>query len=385
MGDAALRFVDWLADAGQCWWQILPFGPPDRFGSPYAAASAFAGAPSWLHKPRARVTGDEIEQFVANHPGWSGSWASFAGPGALADQVRFEREWGRIRAHAAERGVRILGDMSFYVAAGSADHRVAPELFRAGLVSGVPPDDWSATGQLWGTPVYDWPAQRRNGYRWWIDRFRRTFELVDAVRIDHFRAFVAAWVVPEGHRTAQAGHWTPGPGRAVFDAVRAALGTRSLVAENLGVITPAVERLRHALGLPGTIVLQFAFAEHSVNRERVWPQRHDVVYTGTHDNDTSVGWWRTASERERDAVRAALADRNIAEAEPNWMLIRLALDSPAAVSIVPAQDLLGLGSDARTNRPGRARGNWRWRLADGALDRPLARRLRDATVASGRA
>jgi 4-alpha-glucanotransferase len=331
------------------------------------------------------VTAGDVEEFVARHPFWSGEWVAFAGAGALADQVRFEREWTRIRRHSAERDVRILGDMSFYVAAGSADHLRGPELFRAGVVSGVPPDDWSATGQLWGTPVYDWSAHRRQGYGWWIERFRRTFELVDAARVDHFRAFVAAWVIPERNRTALAGHWTPGPGRRVFDAASAALGSLPLVAENLGVITPAVERLRHALGLPGTIVLQFAFAERSVNRRRAWPGRHDLVYTGTHDNDTTVGWWRGASEPVRRAVRVALAEHDLTENEPNWMLIRLALESPAAISIVPAQDLLGLGSRARTNRPGQARGNWRWRLPDGALDRALASRLRDATEASGRA
>src|SRR6478736_108187 len=144
MGDAALRFVDWLADAGQTWWQILPFGPPDEHGSPYAASSAFAGAPTWLAAPHAPVTADELERFVAAHPGWSANWAAFAGPGALADQVRFQREWSRVHSHAADRGVHILGDMSFAVASGSADHHAWPELFRVGVVGGVPPDDWCA-------------------------------------------------------------------------------------------------------------------------------------------------------------------------------------------------------------------------------------------------
>jgi 4-alpha-glucanotransferase len=384
MGDAGLRFVDWLADAGQAWWQILPFGPPDEFGSPYAAASAFAGAPSWLSAPGAPVDAADVEAFVADHPSWSASWAAFAGPGALADQVRFHREWTRLRTHAAERGVRILGDMSFAVAAGSADHRAHPELFRSGVVGGVPPDDWSADGQRWGTPVYDWAMIRAQRYRWWIDRFARMLELVDAVRVDHFRGFVASWVIPARNRTARRGRWVRGPGRSVFDAARDALGDFPVVAENLGLITPPVERLRHELGMPGTFVLQFAFADDVVNPQAEPLDDATVVYTGTHDNDTTVGWWSTAGEDERARVRAAVADRGLPETEPHWMLTRLALASRGVVSIVPAQDVLGLDSRARLNVPGRAAGNWRWRLEDGQLDASLAARLRDATDAAGR-
>jgi 4-alpha-glucanotransferase len=384
LDDAALRFVDWLADAGQAWWQILPFGPPDEHRSPYAAGSAFAGAPSWLAAPSAPVDAAEIEAFVASHPGWSASWAAFAGPGALADQVRFTREWSRVRAHAAARGVRILGDMSFAVASGSADHRAQPELFRTGVVGGVPPDDWSADGQRWGTPVYDWAMIRAQHYRWWIDRFARMLELVDAIRIDHFRGFVAAWVIPAGNRTARRGRWVRGPGRAVFDAARDALGEFPVVAENLGLITPPVERLRHDLGMPGTFVLQFAFTEELVEPQPEPDADDTVVYTGTHDNDTTVGWWTTASERERRQVRAAIADRGLPDTEPHWMLIRLALESRGVVTIIPAQDVLGLDSRARLNVPGRATGNWRWRLHDGQLDASLAARLRDATEAARR-
>jgi 4-alpha-glucanotransferase len=385
LGDAALRFVDWLADAGQSWWQILPFGPPDEFGSPYAASSAFAGARSWLASPRAPVAASEIEAFVASHPGWSAGWAAFAGPGALADQVRFEREWSRLHAHAAARGVSILGDMAFSVAAGGADQRAHPELFRSGVIGGVPPDDWSADGQRWGTPVYDWAMIRAQRYQWWTDRFARMLELVDAIRIDHFRGFVAAWVIPERNRTARRGRWVRGPGRAVFDAARAALGDFPEVAENLGVITPPVERLRRTLGMPGTFVLQFAFADDLVSPQ-VEPEGTDaVVYTGTHDNDTSVGWWRTASDAERSRVRAAVAERGLAESEPHWMLLRLALESTGVLSILPAQDVLGLDGRARLNVPGRtAPDNWRWRLREGQLEASLARRLRAATEAAAR-
>jgi 4-alpha-glucanotransferase len=204
------------------------------------------------------------------------------------------------------------------------------------------------------------------------------------VRIDHFRGFVAAWLIPERNRTARAGRWVRGPGRAVFDAARAELGDLALVAENLGLITPAVERLRAELGLPGSVVMQFAFQGGMVNRPPSEPTEHDVVYTGTHDNDTTVGWWRHASEAERDAVRRALDARGIVEEEPHWMLTRLALASRGAISIVPAQDLLGLGSEARTNTPGRARGNWSWRLPRRALTRALAERLRAETEAADR-
>jgi 4-alpha-glucanotransferase len=384
LDDEALRFVDWLADAGQRWWQILPFGPPDRWGSPYSAASAFAGSPTWLADPAAPVAVEELEDFVARHPFWTGSWVAFAGPGALADQVRFEREWRRVRDHAADRGVRIMGDIAFAVAPGSADHVGFPELFKSGVVGGVPPDDWSADGQRWGTPVYDWRAMRTERYRWWVERLRRTVELVDAVRIDHFRGFVAAWEVPERNKTARSGRWVRGPGSAVFDAVADAIGEVPVVAENLGVITPPVERLRRSLRYPGTVVLQFSFTSDMVNASSQRIERDTVVYTGTHDNPTTVGWWDHADADERRRVVDAITAGGWNDTEPHWMLTRLALESPGALAIVPAQDVLGLDSSARINVPGRAEGNWSWRLRSGALDASLAARLRDMTLAAGR-
>jgi 4-alpha-glucanotransferase len=384
LDDDALRFVDWLADAGQRWWQILPFGPPDRWGSPYSSTSAFAGTPTWLADRDATVAADEVDAFVGAHPFWSGPWAAYAGPGALADQVRFDREWRRVRDHAADRGVRILGDMSFYVAEGSADHIAFPELFKSGVVGGVPPDDWSADGQRWGTPVYDWGAMRTQRYRWWIERFRRTLELVDAVRIDHFRGFVAAYEIPERNRTARAGRWVRSPGREVFAAIAEEVGHLPVVAENLGMITPPVERLRRDLRMPGTVVLQFSFQEHLVNPQSSTIDSDTVVYTGTHDNDTTVGWWARASERERTRVEDAVRSKGWPDREPNWMLARLALDSPGVLAVLPAQDVLGLDDAARLNVPGREHGNWRWRLRSGQLDASLAKRLRAATEAAGR-
>jgi len=353
----AYLFVDWLVEAGQSWWQVLPLGPPDRGGSPYDARSGFAGSPALLAEPRAPVATGELETFVAGHPFWIGSWASYAGAGAIADQVRFQREWTALRSYAAERGARVIGDLALYVAADSAEHLAFPEFFQRGAVAGVPPDYFTRDGQRWGNPLYDWAALRASGYRWWIERFRRAFELFDLVRVDHFRGFVAYWSIPERHETARHGRWRRGPGRELFEAVAAELGELPLIAEDLGVITPAVERLRDELGLPGMYVLQFdPRVEH--HRENA------VVYTGTHDNDTAVGW---------------AGDRSA-----NRRLLELAFSSRARLAVVPAQDVLGLGSEARMNTPGSTDGNWRWRLRRGQLTSAHAARLRELTERYGR-
>jgi 4-alpha-glucanotransferase len=379
-----MRFVDWLAEAGQRWWQVLPLGPPDRAGSPYAARSAFACSPALLARPDARVTTGELDEFVTRHAYWAGGWARYGGQGALENQVRFQREWSELRTHARERGVQILGDMPFYVARSSADDRQHPDLFDATRAAGVPPDDWSATGQLWGNPTYNWRAMRRDGFQWWVERFRRTFEMVDAARVDHFRGFIACWSVPSGNSTAENGSWRRSPGHELFTVVQNELGRSRLVAENLGVITAPVERLRRELGIPGTIVLQFAYSEGMLNQHHDEPGADNVVYTGTHDNDTTLGWWNGASQATRQNVELALTRARISESAPNWKLIRLALAHPAAVAIIPVQDLLGLDSSARLNHPGRASGNWRWQMRSGALTTSLAHRLRDLTAASSR-
>jgi 4-alpha-glucanotransferase len=378
--------VDWLAAAGQAWWQVLPLVPPDRYRSPYKSRSAFAAWPGFLDSPRASVTRAEIVDFRERNSYWVEDWAKYAGGGAIADQVRFEREWGALREYARDRGVKLLGDVAIYVAPDSVDHRSHPELFQDGAVAGAPPDAFTDDGQLWGNPLYDWPAMRRRGYHWWIERLRRTVDLFDVARIDHFRGFVAYWSVPADALTAKHGHWQRGPGRAVFDAIERSLGQLPLVAEDLGVITPGVRRLREQLGLPGMVVLQFGFNPRQpkgLNR----PSNHTedrIVYTGTHDNDTARGWYETLARRPRELVDAALAELGIEERESWWALIRLAFSSPASVAIVQAQDVLGLGSEARMNDPGRRSGNWRWQLAPGALKPGLARRLREATEESGR-
>jgi 4-alpha-glucanotransferase len=372
LGDEAYRFVDWLEAAGQSWWQVLPLGPPDELGSPYRARSAFAASPLLLADPRAHVSGAEIEDFVARHSFWAGAWAGFAGAGSLADQVRFEREWTALRTYANERGVRLIGDVPIYVSDAGADVETWPELFQRGVVAGAPPDALSANGQHWGNPLYDWPAHRATGYRWWIERFRRVFELVDLTRIDHFRGFVSYWAIPARARTARNGTWRPGPGAAFFRTVERALGSLPLIAEDLGVITPAVYRLRDELRLPGMVVLLWAFGGSRTNPHALRNHgRNQVVYTTTHDTDTAAGWFESLGARERAAT-------GLDPAEPHWGLIELALGSRAELAIVPAQDLLGLGSEARMNRPGVAGGNWAWRLGRGALDAALGARLRAA-------
>jgi 4-alpha-glucanotransferase len=361
----AYRFVDWLAAAGQSWWQVLPLGPPDEFGSPYRSPSAFAASPQLLGRPRARVTTAELQAFVARHAFWAGDWKSFAGADAIADQVRFEREWNALREYAAARGVRLIGDLPIYVSDDGADVACRPELFQRGEVAGAPPDSLSATGQLWGTPLYDWPVHRASGYLWWRERFRRTFELVDMCRIDHFRGFVSYWAIPERNKTAKAGRWRRGPGAELFRAVERELGDLPLIAEDLGRITPPVYRLRDELGLPGMLVLIWAFRGGRRNPHALENHRANaVVYTSIHDTDTVAGFFG---------------------GKPSpWEVIELAYASPAALAIVPAQDVLGLGSEARMNRPGTARGNWQWRLEPGQLTPALAARLRGLAEANER-
>ena len=387
LGRDAHEFADWLAEAGQSWWQVLPLGPPDRYGSPYKARSAFAAWPQLLADRRAPVTRAEVHEFRERNRMWAEGWERAAGRGALEDQVRFEREWGALRAYCAERGVRLIGDVPIYVAPGSADQISNPELFLDDSVAGTPPDSFSEKGQLWGNPLYDWPAMQRRGYRWWVERLRRTFDLFDLARVDHFRGFVAYWAVPRGARTATAGRWRRGPGRAVFDAAERALGAPlPLIAEDLGKITAPVERLRDELALPGMVVLQFGFdpsdphGPHRPDNHAEWR----VAYTGTHDTDTTRGWYESLPSAVRAEVDAAVDARGVREREPWWSLIRLALSSPARVAMAQAQDVAGLGSEARMNKPGTTDGSWKWRLQPRQLTRAHARRLRQATEAAGR-
>ena len=297
-------------------------------------------------------------------------------------QFLFFRQWSRLKAVAEDLGVSILGDLPIFVSMDSADVWAHPELFRLDdnrrptVVAGVPPDYFSETGQLWGNPLYDWECHAENGYSWWIARTLHALDMMDAVRLDHFRGFAAFWEVPAGDPTAVNGRWVSGPGRALFDALQGAIGSLPMVAEDLGEITPDVEELRRNLGLPGMAVLHFGFSPEP--RSDFIPyrlQRDTVVYTGTHDNNTTVGWYaEDASEGERDLVRRYTASDG---SDIHWQLIRQAMASVANVAIIPHQDLLGLDSKARMNRPGEAEGNWTFRVTETMLDSSVADRFRD--------
>jgi 4-alpha-glucanotransferase len=303
-------------------------------------------------------------------------------------QWLFYSQWLALKAYANERGVKIVGDIPIFIAYDSADAWANPELFfldKAGkptVVAGVPPDFFSETGQRWGNPLYRWQEMKKDGYRWWVARFKSTLEFVDIVRIDHFRGLEAYWEIPAAEPTAVRGRWVKGPGQSFFDAVGAALGELPIIAEDLGVITPAVERLRDDNALPGMKVLQFAFSGSPT--DPYLPHNYTgnfVVYTGTHDNDTSRGWFEGAPENERDMARRYLAVDGSSIA---WDMMRLAFASVADIAVAPLQDVLQLGSEARMNTPGVAAGNWDWRYLQGSLNPGLAGALRDMTHRYGR-
>jgi 4-alpha-glucanotransferase len=315
-------------------------------------------------------------------------------------QFEFFRQWEKLKTHCNHVGISIMGDLPIYVAHDSADVWAHPELFRLDeqsrptAVAGVPPDYFSATGQLWGNPLYRWDVLAASGYKWWIDRFRASFKMFDMVRLDHFRGFEAYWEVPAGASTAAEGKWVKGPGAELFRAVQAALITLPIVAENLGVITPGVEDLRQQFAFPGMSILQFAFGNDPQGPSfRPHNYSHELVaYTGVHDNDTTVGWWtssgtgdsiRSAEDirEEREFTQAYLNFRN----EPvHWVFIRTIVASVAAVAIAPLQDVLGLGNEARMNLPGTVTGNWKWRYEAKALTKEISGRLKKLAVLYGR-
>jgi 4-alpha-glucanotransferase len=378
---------------------------------------------------------EELARFRRTHAGWLDDYALFAAakqahsgkawvewapelaarePQALARLKRdsagvvessslwqwlFFRQWHALRERCRARQVALMGDMPIFVAHDSADVWTHRELFRLepdgrpSVIAGVPPDYFSATGQLWGNPLYRWDELARTRYAWWLERFRGVLDLVDLVRLDHFRGFEAYWEVPGRETTAINGRWVEGPGAALFDALREELGELPIVAENLGVITPEVEALRERFGFPGMAILQFAFGTdpqgdgfrpHNYVREL-------VVYTGTHDNDTSVGWWTSGVGDSTRSESEVTAERDFAfrylDAEGrqiHWAMIRTLLASVADTVVIPLQDVLGLGSEARMNLPGRPSGNWRWRVRAGAFEATLRGRLRGLCETYGR-
>ncbi|MBN1141771.1 MAG: 4-alpha-glucanotransferase, partial [Deltaproteobacteria bacterium] len=307
-------------------------------------------------------------------------------------QYLFRGQWRELREHCHEKGIHIIGDMPIYVAHDSCDIWTHRELFKLDaegrplFVAGVPPDYFSATGQLWGDPVYDWEACREGGYEWWLSRLERTLAVVDTVRIDHFRGLAAYWEIPAGEKTAVNGRWAPGPGNDFFEALRERFAELPLIAEDLGIITPDVSELMDRYGLPGMKVLLFAFDE-SLPRNPYIPHNHVkncLVYTGTHDNNTVRGWFeKEASEADKERLFDYLG-RRIGGDELPWELARLALLSVADVAILPLQDLLALGEEGRMNRPSIALGNWEWRLEKNRITPECAARLRRLTELSGR-
>ena len=444
LGNEALAFVDFLKSAGQTVWQVLPLGPTGYGDSPYQCFSAFAGNPLLISTDRLLENGYLTRSDLANRPpfpaervdyGWVIDWklpllaraaerffdsgkervafSSFMKKHGwwldeyarfMADkqpfpedaqrywQFEFFRQWCDLKNYANARGIRIMGDLPIYVAGDSAEVKNNPELFQVNshgrplFVAGVPPDYFSATGQLWGNPIYRWDVMRAQGYQWWVARFRHTMELFDFMRLDHFRGFEAYWQVPATEKTAINGEWVKGPGAELFAAVERELGPLPIVAENLGVITDEVEAIRRQFGYPGMSVLQFAFGtdpQAPTFRPHNYP-REVVAYTGTHDNDTTVGWWNSTAnadstrseadiEGEREFTRAYLRTDG---REINWTFVETIMASVADTVLIPLQDVLGLGSEARMNLPGRGEGNWHWRFETGALKPQQAARLK---------
>jgi 4-alpha-glucanotransferase len=473
LGKEAYRFIDFLQESGQRYWQVLPLGPTGYGNSPYMSYSAMAGNPMLISPEKLRDEGLLQEEDFANLPlfpvekvdyqqviaskipllkkscanfkahatpeqerafadfcqtkaYWLDDYALFM---ALKDaqespnwytwepeiarrkpeamdaarlllgsaifyhkftQYEFFRQWSELKQYANERGIYIIGDIPIYVAHDSADVWAHPEIFcldeqtgEAKLMAGVPPDYFSSTGQLWGNPVYDWETLQKQDFNWWVQRFEAMLDYVDIIRIDHFRGFEAFWAVPKGEKTAINGKWIKAPGEQLFETIKRKLGKLPVLAEDLGTITPEVEALRDKFEFPGMKVLQFAFGSDANNPYLPFNyQRNAVVYTGTHDNDTTVGWFHQASDWEKQNLLLYLG--SFSPDGIHWDFIRLALSSIANLAIIPLQDLLGLGTEARMNFPSKAEGNWEWRYKAQALSEELAKKLKTLTTLYGR-
>jgi 4-alpha-glucanotransferase len=461
LGPAAYEFLDFLAEARQGLWQVLPLNPPANGNSPYSSTSAFAGNPQlislerlaehgWLDRADLsnlpgevgridyeQVNRDKLpllwqaaknfltragddarhsfKQFCADNSWWLEDYVLFdtfrdrhgnnwnfwpsdiarrhssaieSSKQKLSDELSTRRvvqfffweQWHAIRNYCAQKSIRIVGDIAIFVDYDSADVWAHRDLFRLQeedllpeVVSGVPPDYFSATGQRWGNPLYNWDVIRATGYRWWVQRLRWATQTCDFIRLDHFRGFAQFWEIPASEPTAIKGRWVDGPSDGFFNKIREELGGLPFFAEDLGLITPDVVALRDRHNIPGMAVLQFAFGD--VGAHAYLPHRLDanrVVYTGTHDNDTTLGWWSTLGGKERAAVTALTGP---CQDGPNWGLIRLAHSSPASFSVVPLQDILSLGSEARLNTPSTQVGNYHWRCQPCSLKPELAEKL----------
>ncbi len=306
-------------------------------------------------------------------------------------QYMFRTQWDKLKSYANSQGISIIGDIPIYVAFDSSDAWAAPELFQFDeacnptAVAGCPPDAFSATGQLWGNPLYDWEYHKKTEFNWWIRRLSACYEMYDIVRIDHFRAFDAYYAIPAGAKTAEHGEWRPGPGYELFAAVKKALGSREVIAEDLGFLTPSVLRLVKKTGYPGMKVLQFAF--DSREESNYLPHRYPsncVVYTGTHDNDTTIGWYRSVKREDRRFCDRYLNLTGTRKKQINWEFVRSAYASVADLAVIPMQDILGLGSEARINTPSTLGDNWKWRMKPEAFTHELAQKTRELAGLYGR-
>lgn len=430
LGDDAMRFLDFLQAGGFSVWQMLPLGPVGMHASPYSPDSAFAGNPRLIPHSRCGevIEPGPLQQFRAREAAWLEDYALFKviqrevqgqpwwdwpdelrhrDMGALQafaqahrpaiqqcvwEQFQFDQCWRALRSEASARGILLYGDLPMFVVANSADVWANPDIFRldeqgqATHVAGVPPDAFTELGQCWDNPVYDWERLRDRGFDWWLRRVAHECNRFDLLRWDHFRGLAATWEipVPGGGRPARPaeGAWHEVPGRALLEFMERKLGSLPLVAENLGIITPEVEQLRHDFGLPGMHVLQFAFDGNEHNPHLL--ENHEVqgvAYTGTHDNDTSAGWYSSLPPELQTEILKVLGQP--ADSMPE-ALVHLALASVCQLAIIPLQDLLGLGSEARMNVPGQAQGQWRWTFNWADLTPELAKHWRHLVQVSGR-
>lgn len=442
IGPAAYQFVDWLADAGISVWQMLPIGPVGFGDSPYSSPSSFAIEPTLLSldllveqglleksdlkvpakdakrlgsgdcdfagnrgfrlqccakasaafasKNNGRAKG--LKQFTERTAHWLPAWLDFVSAGnATARQmhawIQFEldRQWAALRSYCAKKGVALVGDVPIFVTADSADVRAHPELFRLKadgtpeVLTGVPPDGFSADGQLWGHPHYAWDAHIKQRFSWWTSRITCASERFDLVRIDHFIGFTRAYEVAAGAKNARKGVWRPAPGRALLTAMAKSFPSLPLIAEDLGAVTPEVEALRDDFGLAGMRIVQNAFWW---GKSGDMPHNHPfraVVFSGTHDNETAAQWWQG-----RDAAQKARFKAYAGEGAVHEAMARIVMASPAALAVLPMQDILGLGKAGRMNLPGTATGNWAWRMEPGAANTALATKIRALVDATGR-
>lgn len=400
-GEGAYRFVDALASAGVEFWQILPLNIQGKGNSPYSSSSAFAISHLYLadsedyttdrvdyreakrkNKIKLKALLEEFDPsdaeyglFLKNNAFWLDSFSEFYSDNDAAKiQFILRKQWDTLRRYAGSKGVKIIGDIPIYVSAESADVHSNPSLFSVGKdftplsVAGVPPDIFSADGQLWGNPVYNWTASRNTGFGWWINRIRYNLELFDYLRIDHFRAFSSYYSIPYGSTTAKTGVWEYAPGKEFFKKLKEALGDIKIIAEDLGEPTPDVAELLEYTGFPGMKILQLSFSGDKTNPFRLHNHTpNSVCYTGTHDNDTIIGWYASATEKEKETFNRLVP--KYGGMSPAHRLIKYGDKTESELYIVPVWDILELDSSARFNIPSVEKGNWEWRIKNSDIEK----------------